>query len=110
MSAPAQDSQLQAMGMMKAAMPADPVDRANVEHCLRHGYVVLENCFPKEEADAAKAEIDRLSGSDPIKGRNPFEGLNTNRIYSLLNKYVQIAVTVILTLWRVRLMCISCCW
>ena len=67
-------------------LPSDPVDRANVEHVLRHGYVVLENCFSKDEAEAAKAEIDRLSGNAPMKGRNPFEGHNTNRIYSLLNK------------------------
>ena len=67
-------------------LPSDPVDRANVEHVLRHGYVVLENCFSKDEAEAAKAEIDRLSGDSPMKGRNPFEGHNTNRIYSLLNK------------------------
>ncbi|KAL2369461.1 hypothetical protein RJ035_004615 [Blastomyces gilchristii] len=86
MATPSLEAQLQALGMMKGPLPADPVDRANVEHCLRHGYVVLENCFTTEEADAAKAQIDRLSGSDPIKGRNAFEGLNTNRIYSLLNK------------------------
>lgn len=67
-------------------LPTDPVDRANIQHVLKHGYVVLENCFSKEEAEAAKAEIDRLSGSAPVTGRNAFEGLNTNRIYSLLNK------------------------
>ncbi|KAL1954876.1 hypothetical protein VTO42DRAFT_465 [Malbranchea cinnamomea] len=67
-------------------LPSDPVDRANIEHVLKHGYVVLENCFSKEEAEAAKAEIDRLSGRAPFKGRNAFEGFNTNRIYSLLNK------------------------
>lgn len=67
-------------------LPSDPVDRANVEHVLRHGYVVLENCFSKDEAEGAKAEIDRLSGGSPVKGRNAFEGYNTNRIYSLLNK------------------------
>jgi hypothetical protein len=67
-------------------LPSDPVDRANVEHVLKHGYVILENCFSKAEAEAAKTEIDRLSGGSPLKGRNPFEGLSTNRIYSLLNK------------------------
>ena len=67
-------------------LPQDPSDRANVQHVLRHGYVVLENCFSKAEADEAKAEIDRLSGNSPRVGRNPFEGFKTNRIYSLLNK------------------------
>lgn len=77
---------LRAIGMMRNPMPKDPVDRANVVKVLRDGYVVIENCFTKQEAEAAKAEIDRLSGSAPIAGRNAFEGLNTNRIYSLLNK------------------------
>ncbi|EEH03287.1 phytanoyl-CoA dioxygenase [Histoplasma capsulatum G186AR] len=86
MAAPGLEMQLQALGMIKGNLPTDPVDRANVEHCLRHGYVVLENCVTKEEVTVAKAEIDRLSGADPMKGRNTFEGLNTNRIYSLLNK------------------------
>lgn len=67
-------------------LPDDPVDRANVQSVLENGYVVLKDCFTKEEADAAKAEIDRLSGNSPIMGRNAFEGYNTNRIYSLLNK------------------------
>ncbi|EFW16937.1 hypothetical protein D8B26_003747 [Coccidioides posadasii str. Silveira] len=77
---------LRDIGMMRNPLPEDPVDRANVEHVLQHGYVVIENCFSKEEAEAAKAEIDRLSGSAPMIGRNSFEGFNTNRIYSLLNK------------------------
>lgn len=67
-------------------LPSDPVDRANVEQVLKQGYVVLEDCFSRDEAEAAKAEINRLSGKEPVKGRNSFEGLNTNRIYSLLNK------------------------
>jgi len=48
--------------------------------------VILENCFSKAEAEDAKAEIGRLGGKEPESGRNPFEGLKTNRIYSLLNK------------------------
>ncbi|KAK2789076.1 hypothetical protein FQN53_002630 [Emmonsiellopsis sp. PD_33] len=67
-------------------LPEDPIDRANVEHVLRYGYVILENCFTENEANEAKAEIDRLSGKTPHPGRNAFEGFKTNRIYSLLNK------------------------
>jgi ectoine hydroxylase-related dioxygenase (phytanoyl-CoA dioxygenase family) len=68
-------------------LPAgDPQARADILHVLEHGYVILENQFPTHVAQAAKDEIDRLSGEDPEAGRNPFEGLNTNRIYSLLNK------------------------
>jgi hypothetical protein len=67
-------------------MPSDPVARADIQHVLEHGYVVLENIFTLAEAEEAKAELRRLSGSDPLKGRNKFEGLDTTRIYSLLNK------------------------
>lgn len=66
--------------------PSDPKTRANVEHVLDHGYVVIPNVFSRADAEAAKAEMRRLSGSAPRAGRNPFEGLDTNRIYSLLNK------------------------
>ncbi|KIV86231.1 hypothetical protein PV11_01856 [Exophiala sideris] len=67
-------------------LPEDPVTRADVEHVLEHGYVVLPDCFTKAEVREARNEIIRLLGKDPLGGRNPFEGLNTNRIYSLLNK------------------------
>jgi hypothetical protein len=67
-------------------LPNDPVSRADVEHVIEHGYVILHDVFTKNEAEAAKAEIQRLSGSAPLKGRNNFEGIDTTRIYSLLNK------------------------
>ncbi|KAF2240167.1 phytanoyl-CoA dioxygenase [Viridothelium virens] len=71
----------------RAVLPSDPVPRANVEHVLDHGYVIIQDAFTKNEAEEAKAEIRRLSeGSAALKGRNPFEGLDTTRIYSLLNK------------------------
>lgn len=67
-------------------IPEDPVSRLDIEHVKEFGYVVLENIFTLEEAQEAKTEIARLSGQSPLKGRNVFEGLDTNRIYSLLNK------------------------
>ncbi|KAI9881716.1 MAG: hypothetical protein M1823_006573 [Watsoniomyces obsoletus] len=60
--------------------------RADVEHVIEHGYVIIPNCFTKAQAQEARTEIDRLLGESPLGGRNAFEGLNTNRIYSLLNK------------------------
>jgi hypothetical protein len=69
-------------------LPTDPVSRADIEHVLKHGYVVLENVFTKDEADEAISEMHRLSGRGPKKGRNPFEGFDTTRIYALLDKYV----------------------
>ena len=67
-------------------LPSDPAVRADIEHVLEHGYVIIPDCFTKAEAREAKAEIDRLLGESPLVGRNSFEGVNTNRIYSLLNK------------------------
>ena len=67
-------------------LPSDQQTRSDIEHVLENGYVVLEDCFTKEQAKEARDEITRLLGDSPTGGRNPFEGLNTNRIYSLLNK------------------------
>ena len=72
--------------LKKKPLPDDPATRADVEHVIKHGYVILPNCFTKEEAKEARDEIQRLLGETPLGGRNPFEGLSTNRIYSLLNK------------------------
>ena len=67
-------------------LPSDPAVAADVDHVLKHGYVIIPDCFTKAEAREAKGEIDRLLGESPLVGRNNFEGINTNRIYSLLNK------------------------
>lgn len=72
--------------LQRKPLPSDPVTRADVEHVLEHGYVILPDCFTKAEAKEARDEINRLLGEAPLGGRNAFEGLNTNRIYSLLNK------------------------
>ena len=77
---------LYSQAIKRKPLPDDPVTRADVEHVLEYGYVVLPDCFTKAEAKEARNEIIRLLGKDPLGGRNPFEGLNTNRIYSLLNK------------------------
>lgn len=65
---------------------SDPQLQQDIEHVREHGYVILENVFTRDETEAAKQEIARLSGHEPKTGRNDFEGLDTNRIYSLLNK------------------------
>ncbi|KAF9895006.1 hypothetical protein FE257_004630 [Aspergillus nanangensis] len=66
--------------------PVDPTSRADVEHVLEHGYVILTNVFSKQEAEEAKLEMSRLQSARPKIGRNAFEGFDTNRIYSILNK------------------------
>lgn len=78
--------QLFSQGVERRDLPSDPVTRADIQHVLEHGYVILPDCFTKAEAKDARDEIDRLLGDTPRGGRNAFEGFNTNRIYSLLNK------------------------
>jgi hypothetical protein len=70
----------------RSPLPANPQTRADIEHVLKHGYVILPGCFTPAQALEARNEIDRLLGSAPLTGRNAFEGHATNRIYSLLNK------------------------
>lgn len=67
-------------------LPSNPQTLADIQHVLKCGYIILHNQFSPSDAAAARAEIARLSGSTPQNGRNPFEGLKTNRIYSLFNK------------------------
>lgn len=69
-------------------LSASPQSRVDIQHVEERRYVVLENCFSPQEAEAAKAEIERLSTKDGsiIMGQNVFEGVNTTSIYSLLNK------------------------
>lgn len=62
-------------------------DTSTIDHVHEHGYAILRNVFTRDEAEAAKQEIARLSGQTLRPGRNPLEGMNTNRIYALLNKY-----------------------
>jgi hypothetical protein len=45
-------------------LPEDPALRADVEHVLKHGYVILPNCFSKAEAKEARDEIVRLLKKD----------------------------------------------
>lgn len=86
MSAEPANFQFYSAAVQRKPVPSDPVTKADVEHVLEHGYVIIPDCFTKAEAKEARDEIDRLLGEEPLGGRNNFEGLNTNRIYSLLNK------------------------
>ena len=79
---------LNALNSSQQGLPEDPVSRADVQHVLEHGFVILENVFTKAEANEAVAELQRLSGEAPKSGRNTFEGFSTNRVYALLNKYL----------------------
>ena len=72
-------------------LPKDPICRADIENVLEHGFVVLRDVFTKVEAEEAIAELRRIGGETPKPGRNAFEGLKTNRFYSLLNKYLYLS-------------------
>jgi hypothetical protein len=70
-------------------IPSDPLTKEDVAHVLKHGYVILKDCFSTNKAQQAKDEIERLSrkhGGKVVQGCNGFEGLNTSRICSLMNK------------------------
>lgn len=55
----------------------------SLERLAADGYVVLERAISPEAVAQAKQAIERLLG--PL-GRNDFEGLKTQRVYSLLQK------------------------
>ncbi len=62
-----------------------------IDQVTEHGYVVIRDAFSSAEIGEAKAELRRLAtasdaGPASERGRNTFEGLNTKRIYALINK------------------------
>ncbi|KAL2011438.1 hypothetical protein VTN00DRAFT_4156 [Thermoascus crustaceus] len=67
-------------------LPDNEVNRADVEAVLKDGYVVMEKLIPMEEIEMLRDEIARMTGYSPKLGRHIFEGRDTVRIYSLLNK------------------------
>ncbi len=60
-----------------------PETRADHEALMRDGYVVIERLLDAETCDAIRTESRRLLGAT---GRNPFEGLKTQRVYNILAK------------------------
>jgi len=60
-----------------------PETEADYETLMRDGCVVLHGLVSAEHCGAIKAEAQRLIGQT---GRNPFEGLNTQRVYNVLAK------------------------
>jgi hypothetical protein len=64
---------------------------AEIDHVLKHGYVILPQIYTSSQVSLANAELARLealenSGPASKAGRNPFEGFNTGRIYALCDK------------------------
>jgi ectoine hydroxylase-related dioxygenase (phytanoyl-CoA dioxygenase family) len=66
-------------------MTADAADLAAIE---RDGYVVIERAVGSDVLDAIRAELAPYveGGDQSYKGRNDFEGFDTNRVYGLLAK------------------------
>jgi hypothetical protein len=69
-------------------LPEDPVKRADIESVLQNGFVALDNLLTEEDIQSLREEVDRMTGENPRTGRHMFEGRDTVRIYSLLNKFV----------------------
>jgi ectoine hydroxylase-related dioxygenase (phytanoyl-CoA dioxygenase family) len=60
-----------------------PLIDKDFEALMRDGYVVIEGLIPEGTCDAIKSEcLDLLEKT----GRNPFEGLSTQRLYNVLGK------------------------
>jgi hypothetical protein len=69
----------------------DPSVASLIDQVILHGYVILPNLFSPSQVSAANAEIaslEALKSSGPASkgGRTDFEGLNTRRIYALVDK------------------------
>src|ERR1700742_82373 len=60
----------------------------------RRGFVIFERVLPADKVAAIRAALAPHLGRD-LKGRNDFEGLNTNRVYALLAESPEFAESVI---------------
>lgn len=64
------------------ALPADFDAAGHVERLHRDGYTIVEDFLDAGRLAAFRAAIEPLLGS--YLGRNPFEGLKTERVYTLV--------------------------
>ena len=63
---------------------------SDLEHLHQQGYVVVPSLLSPEQIDRIKAELaPYLRGT--LRGRNNFEGFDTERVYALLAKAPVIA-------------------
>jgi len=60
-----------------------PSIRTDFDILMRDGYVVIQNLLDQGTLEAIKSEAAILLGKT---GRNPFEGLQTQRVYNVLSK------------------------
>jgi hypothetical protein len=85
------DSEVGADRRLGRDVQDNPRIQGLIDHITEHGYAVIPNAFSSGEIDEAKAELRHLAsvleaGPAPLRGRNTFEGLKTQRIYALANK------------------------
>lgn len=66
---------------------------AEIDVLRRDGFVVLDNLLGPEEVEQVRSELEPHFGCEGW-GRNEFEGLRTERIYSLLAKCPSVAALV----------------
>lgn len=67
----------------KVKLIPEHVTRADLEQIHEHGYIVIEDVLTDAEIADIKAAILPLLND---KGRNVFEGFNTQRLYAVLSK------------------------
>jgi len=69
-----------------ATMPAATCSAQDVAQQLtRDGYVIVSGLMSEDDVAAARADLGRVLQTTPT-GRNPFEGLATQRVYALFAK------------------------
>ena len=79
------NSQFAGAGRRGRVMDPTAADLAAID---RDGYVVIERAVGRDVLDAIRAELAPYldGGADSYRGRNDFEGYDTNRVYGLLAK------------------------
>ena len=69
--------------LQPAAERSGPAIDADFETLMRDGYVIIENLLDAAQCEAIKTECLALLDH---KGRNDFEGMETQRVYNVLGK------------------------
>ena len=67
------------------SLPADTGTDAVLARLESDGYAVIEGILGRDEAARINTELSDVLAATP-RGRNPFEGFHTRRIYALFAK------------------------
>ena len=92
---PAYSAIIEQVGLKKRNLISPGTQSARIQTYIdevnKNGYAIIRDAFDNMEIEEAKSELEHLvksgkGGPAGEKGRNPFEGIRTGRIYALLDK------------------------